>query len=70
MLSTLANHKLYAKLKKCDFSMEKVHFLGHIISKDGISVDPVKVATVENWPSPILLRHKASLQWPGITVDL
>jgi len=52
VLSTLANHKLYAKLKKCDFWMEKVHFLGHIVSKDGILVDPTKVATVESWPRP------------------
>ena len=50
VLSTLAEHKLYAKLKKCDFWMEEVHFLGHIISKDGISVDPTKVASTEGWP--------------------
>jgi len=50
VLSTLADHKLYAKLKKCDSSMEKVHFLGHIISKKGISVDPAKVATAVDWP--------------------
>ena len=52
VLSTLADHKLYAKLKKCDFWMEKVHFLGHIISEEGISVDPAKVATVVEWPRP------------------
>jgi len=52
VLSTLANHKLYAKLKKCDFWMEKVHFLDYIISKDGISVDPTKVAIVESLPRP------------------
>ena len=36
VLSTLADHKVYAKFKKCDFWMEKVHFLGHVISKDRI----------------------------------
>jgi len=49
---TLANHKLYAKLKKCDVWMEKVHFLGHMIFKEGISVDPTKVATVIDWLRP------------------
>ena len=52
VLSTLANHKLYAKLKKCEFWMERVHFLRHVISKEGISVDPAKVATVVDWPRP------------------
>ena len=32
--------------------MEKVYFLGHIISREGISVDPAKVATVVDWPRP------------------
>jgi len=52
VLNTLANHKLYAKRKKCDFWMEKVHFLRHVISKEGISIDPAKVATVVDWPRP------------------
>ena len=52
VLSTLANHKLYAKLKKCDFWMEKVQFLSHVISAEGISVDPAKIATVVEWPRP------------------
>jgi len=30
ILKTLADHRLYAKLKKCDFWIEKVHFLGHL----------------------------------------
>jgi len=50
VLRTLVDHKLYAKFKKCDFWMEKVHFLGHVISKEGISVDPTKVAAVADWP--------------------
>ena len=44
VLSTLMRHKLYAKFKKCDFWMERVHFLGHVITKEGISVDPAKIA--------------------------
>jgi len=49
ILKTLAKHKLYAKLKKCEFWIEKVHFLGHVISAERISVDSAKVATVMNW---------------------
>ena len=52
VLKTLENHKLYAKLKKCNFWMENVQFLGHVISVEGISVDPAKIATVVEWPSP------------------
>jgi len=52
VLSTLTRHKLYAKFKKCDFWMEKVHFLGHVVTKEGISVDPAKIAAVVDWPRP------------------
>ena len=52
VLSTLMRHKLYAKFKKCDFWMEKVHFLGHVITKEGIFVDPAKVAVGVDWPRP------------------
>ena len=46
VLQTLREHKLYAKVSKCEFWLEQISFLGHIISKDGISVDPVKVEAV------------------------
>ena len=36
VLGTLEEHKLYAKFKKCDFWMEKVHFLGHVLSEEGV----------------------------------
>jgi len=52
VLKTLVDHRFYAKLKKCDFWMEKVHFLGHVISAEGISVDPGKIAAVIDWPRP------------------
>ena len=43
ILSRLREHKLYAKFSKCEFWLSKVPFLGHILSKDGISIDPSKV---------------------------
>lgn len=51
-LQLLRDHKLYANLKKCDFWLEEVRFLGHIISKNGLSVDPRKIKAVVNWESP------------------
>ncbi|XP_057535375.1 uncharacterized protein LOC130813557 [Amaranthus tricolor] len=52
VLQTLRENKLYAKLSKCEFWLDKVSFLGHFVSKEGISVDPVKVEAVRSWPSP------------------
>ena len=43
VLQRLREHKLYAKFSKCEFWLKKVQFLGHVISKDGISVDPSKI---------------------------
>ena len=45
-------HRLYAKFSKCEFWLEKVSFLGHILSKDGIAVDPGKVQDVLDWKQP------------------
>jgi hypothetical protein len=47
------DHKLYAKLSKCEFWLEQVGFLGHVISKGGISVDPSKVQDVLSWKAPM-----------------
>jgi hypothetical protein len=43
VLQKLREHRLYAKLSKCEFWLEQVAFLGHIISKGGIFVDPSKI---------------------------
>ncbi|KAL5567714.1 hypothetical protein UlMin_024289 [Ulmus minor] len=48
VLQRLKEHRLYAKFKKCEFWIEQVTFLGHVISKDGVSVDPSKVEAVSN----------------------
>jgi hypothetical protein len=52
VLQVLEKKKLYAKLKKCEFWLDSVAFLGHVISKDGISVDPKKVEAVVEWNRP------------------
>jgi hypothetical protein len=49
VLQELRDHKLYAKLSKCEFWLKWVAFLGHIVSKGGISVDPSKVQDVLSW---------------------
>ena len=51
-LQQLRNHKLYAKFSKYDFWSNKVHFLGHIMSKEGVSIDPAKVEAVSKWATP------------------
>jgi hypothetical protein len=52
VLQKLRDHKLYAKLSKCEFWLKQVAFLGHVVSKGGISVDPSKVQDVLSWKAP------------------
>ena len=60
VLSRLREHKLYAKFSKCEFWLKKVPFLGHILSKDGISVDPSKVQEVLDWKAPTSMHEVRS----------
>ena len=48
VLEVLRKEKLYAKFSKCEFWLQRVQFLGHVIDKDGVSVDPAKVEAVIN----------------------
>ncbi|KAA0066469.1 pol protein [Cucumis melo var. makuwa] len=52
VLETLQANKLYAKFSKCEFWLRKVTFLGHVVSSEGVSVDPAKIEAVTNWPRP------------------
>jgi hypothetical protein len=56
VLQRLRDHRLYAKLSKCDFWLREIKFLGHTISQDGASVDPKKVQEVMDWKPPITVR--------------
>jgi len=52
MLQTLREHQSYAKLKKCEFWVTEVTFLGHVVTKEGIKVDTQKINAVVEWPRP------------------
>jgi hypothetical protein len=49
VLQTLRENQLYAKLDKCEFWLQQVVFLGHVISAEGMLVDPRKVEAVLKW---------------------
>jgi len=51
-LEKLRVHKLYAKFSKCEFWLDKVAFFGHILTAEGVAVDPEKVEVVSNWQQP------------------
>jgi hypothetical protein len=50
VLSFLRKNKLYGKLSKCSFFQKEIHYLGHMVSGEGISVDPEKVKAILEWP--------------------
>ena len=52
VLEKLREHQLYAKFSKCEFWLKEVGFLGHVISGEGIAVDPTMVVTMKNWEAP------------------
>ncbi|WVZ76540.1 hypothetical protein U9M48_024507 [Paspalum notatum var. saurae] len=57
VLQKLREHKLYAKLSKCEFWLDQVPFLGHIVSKGGIMVDPGKISSVMDWKVPEVVEE-------------
>ena len=48
VLQVLRENKLFAKLSKCDFWLDRISFLGHLVSEEGIVVDPAKVEAVRD----------------------
>nr|GEW62645.1 putative reverse transcriptase domain-containing protein [Tanacetum cinerariifolium] len=52
ILELLKREELYAKFSKCEFWIQKVQFLSHVIDSHGIHVDPAKVESVKDWASP------------------
>jgi len=52
VLQVIREHHLYAKLSKCSFYQEQVHYLGHIVLEEGIVVDPEKIEAIRGWSAP------------------
>jgi hypothetical protein len=52
VLDVLRKEKLYANLKKCSFCLDKIVFLGYVVSTKGIAVDEEKVKAIKEWPTP------------------
>ena len=52
VLETLRHHQLFAKASKCQFGRLEVAFLGHVISAQGVAMDPRTVSAIANWVQP------------------
>nr|GEZ39216.1 putative reverse transcriptase domain-containing protein [Tanacetum cinerariifolium] len=53
ILKLLKKERLYAKFSKCDFWLDLVKFLGHVIDRNGVHVDPAKIKAIKNWVAPM-----------------
>ena len=53
VLHCLREHKLYGKLSKFSFYQSRIHYLGHVISGEGIAMDPTKIEAIMEWPAPM-----------------
>ena len=56
----LQKHKLFVNSKKSEFFLKEICYLGHIISKDGIKMDPDKLKIIQDWPQPLNLHELRS----------
>ncbi|XP_056847412.1 uncharacterized protein LOC108830965 [Raphanus sativus] len=57
VLSVLQRDHFYATLKKCEFGSPQIHFLGYIVSSQGLAVDPAKVSAIQTWPQPTTISE-------------
>ncbi|GJW45624.1 putative reverse transcriptase domain-containing protein [Tanacetum coccineum] len=62
ILELLGNEKLYAKFLKCDFWLQEVQFLGHVVNSDGIHVDPSKIESIAK-PLTLLTQKNKKYEW-------
>jgi hypothetical protein len=60
VLTRLREHQLYAKFSKCAFWLEEIQFLGHVLSANGIAVDPSKVNDILEWKPPTTIHQVRS----------
>ena len=60
LFEVLRKQRLYAKLENCSFLLPEVSFLGYIIGKEGVRVDPAKVQAIQEWPTPTTITQVRS----------
>ena len=60
ILHILRENKLYAKVEKCEFNKESMTFVGYLVSRAGIGMDPAKVSSVLDWPVPKSVKEVQS----------
>ena len=65
VMQVLRDNKILIKASKCSWGQEELPYLGHIVSKDGIKVDPKKIQAVADWPEPQTLTELQ--QFLGLT---
>ncbi|GJZ20138.1 putative reverse transcriptase domain-containing protein [Tanacetum coccineum] len=66
ILELLEKEKLFRKFSKCEFWLQEVHFLGHVMNSEGIHVDPSKIKAVKNWkPSKTPTKIRSFLGLAG-----
>jgi hypothetical protein len=56
VLHLLSQHQLFLKQSKCDFGASEVEYLGHLVGKDGVRVDPKKIEAMQDWSHPKTLK--------------
>nr|GEZ41712.1 hypothetical protein [Tanacetum cinerariifolium] len=65
ILELLKKERLYAKFSKCDFWLDSIQFLGHVIDHSGVHVDTAKVEAIKIWPAPTTPPEKDKKYEPG-----
>jgi hypothetical protein len=56
VLHLLSQHQLFLKQSKCAFGASKVEYLGHLVGKDDVRVDPKNIEAMQDWPNPKNLK--------------
>jgi hypothetical protein len=56
VLHLLSQHQLFLKQSKCDFGASKVDYLGHLVGKASVRLDPKKIEAMRDWPHPKTLK--------------
>jgi hypothetical protein len=52
VLQVLREHQLYAKFSKCEFFQKQIHYLGHVLSEEGVAIEPDKIKSIMEWTTP------------------